>query len=321
MDVLDPATNTQLGGSLIGGRIEDFLKEAESLLHRVGRISETTKAEVDATREAWEEAAEAIEPARQLFDLVVAARLGEIDPPVEINAEAISMHAKLDLAEEVADELQALHLPIAFPEVFLREKPGFDCILGNPPWQEATVEELNFWALRHPGLKSLGQATQKLEVARLRRSRLDLVAEYEQEVEENEYLRRVLLAGPFPGMGSGDPDLYKAFCWRFWQLCREGGAVGVVLPRSALSASGSTQWRETILSKGAFIDVTMLTNTAGWVFDDAEHRYTMALVSIRKGEPFVGQVTLSGPFASHATYLTALRGWSKAEFSAADLMS
>lgn len=319
LSVLDPATDATKGGSLIGGRVEAFLAEAEGHLHRVARISETTKAEVDATRKAWEEAAEAIEPARQLFDLVVAARLGEIDPPVEITEEAISNHMKLDLAEEIAGEVQALHLPIAFPEVFLRSRPGFDCIIGNPPWQEATVEELNFWALRHPGLKSLSQAKQKVEIAKLRRSRPDLVAEYELEVEENEYLRRVLLAGPFPGMGSGDPDLYKAFCWRFWQLCREGGAIGVVLPRSALSASGSAQWREQILSGGAFFDVTMLTNTGGWVFDDAEHRYTVALVSVRKGKRFAGRVALSGPFANYAAFIAALRKLSKAEFSAADL--
>ena len=39
------------------------------------------------------------------------------------------------------DGLHALHFPIAFPEVFLRKRPGFDVIIGNPPWQEATVEE------------------------------------------------------------------------------------------------------------------------------------------------------------------------------------
>ena len=34
-----------------------------------------------------------------------------------------------------------LHFPTAFPEVFLRERAGFDVILGNPPWKEAKVEE------------------------------------------------------------------------------------------------------------------------------------------------------------------------------------
>lgn len=321
LEVLDPATNAQLGGSLIGGRIEAFLKEAEGLLHRVARISETTKAEVDATREAWDDAAEAIEPARKLFDLVVAARLGEIDPPVEISEGAISSHPELELAERIAGELQALHLPIAFPEVFLRERPGFDCILGNPPWEKLHVEEHGFWALRFPGLRALTIARQNAEVKKLRRQRPDLVAELETEVEIADRMRATLMKGPYPELGSGHPDLYKAFCWRFWQLCRTGGAIGVVLPRSALSASGSAQWRQVVLDKGIFTDVTLLTNTGGWVFDDAEYRYTMALVSMRKGPEVSGKIALSGPFANYASYLAAIRRLSKPELSVEDLLS
>jgi len=48
----------------------------------------------------------------------------------------------------------------------------------------------------------------------------------------------------YPGMGTGDPDLYKAFCWRFWHLVADdGGRIGVVLPRSALAAKGSRTTR------------------------------------------------------------------------------
>ncbi|MBA2730948.1 MAG: hypothetical protein H0U48_09395 [Euzebyaceae bacterium] len=79
-------------------------------------------------------------------------------------------------------------------------------------------------------------------------------------------------------MGAGDPDLYKAFCWRFWQLTRSDGAVGVVLPRSALSAAGSAPWRQAILDEGAFDDVTVLKNTKGWVFEDVTPQYTVSLV-------------------------------------------
>ena len=310
LGVLDPATDTKLGGSLIGGQIEAFLNEAETLLHRVARISETTKAEVDATREAWEEAAEAIEPARQLFDLVVAARLGEIDPPVEITEEAISNHPKLGLAEELAEELQALHLPIAFPEVFLRERPGFDCILGNPPWEKLHVDEREFWSLRYPGLRSLSVGELNKKIRKLRKTRPDLVAEYEASVQTSDLMRETLLRGPYEDLGSGHPDLYKAFCWRFWQLVRQEGTLGVVLPRAALSAAGSTSWRNAILDGGIFSDVTFLTNTGGWVFDDAEPRYTIALVAIRKTTDPSGQIHLGGPFASYSKFFTALRSLS-----------
>ena len=38
-------------------------------------------------------------------------------------------------------------------------------------------------------------------------------------------------------MGTGDPDLYKAFCWRFWNLCNvDDGFIGVVVPRSVINS-------------------------------------------------------------------------------------
>ena len=40
--------------------------------------------------------------------------------------------------------LKTFHFPIAFPEVFLRERPGFDVILGNPPWEQVNIRKTCF---------------------------------------------------------------------------------------------------------------------------------------------------------------------------------
>ena len=317
--ILEP--RAQAGqSSLFREQLTGFLARAEKALRRLALTSEVTTAEVAEAREAHLEARSAVEPAHNLFDLLVAARVGRAAHLVDVDEQRIADHEDLGAARAASQTLGALHFPVAFPEVFLRERPGFDVIVGNPPWEEATVEELGFWALRHPGLKSMSAGEQKDEIARLRKSRADLVEEYVAAVTEAEALRKLLLAGPYPGMGSGDPDLYKAFCWRFWQLARDGGAIGVVLPRSALSASGSAPWREAVLDGGAFADVTMLLNTGGWVFDDAEHRYTIGLVAIRKGQEHAGSVGLRGPYASLGAYRAGM-AHKPAEFSATDLRS
>ena len=72
--------------------------------------------------------------------------------------------------------LSAVHFPVAFPEVFLRARPGFDVILGNPPWEKVRVEEHAFWARHFPGLRGLPQRKQEAEKERLREERPDLVA-------------------------------------------------------------------------------------------------------------------------------------------------
>ena len=101
---------------------------------------------------------------------------------------------------------------------------------------------------------------------------------------------------PYPSMGTGDPDLYKAFCWRFWQLtAAEGGPICVVMPRGTPAAKESTDFRLTMFSESEPIDITTLLNRADWVLDDAEHRYTIGLVCVAHGELVEKSIHIRGP--------------------------
>jgi len=320
--------NLVRGNSLVGiGRLEEvkekieegslplfpldaahLLGEAAEPLKRLARLADATPSDLARARKARDAALDAVAPAAALCDLVTTARLA--GKPVQANIDRWdeirdSMHNSEEhrTACERLDGLHAFHFPVAFPEVFLRERPGFDVIVGNPPWQEATLEEDAFWARHSPGLRSLPQREQEAAKARLRRERPDLVAAYERELAEAEALRRALTAGPYPGMGTGDPDLYKAFCWRFWNLiCEDGGRIGVVLPRSALAAKGSTEFRQEVFSHAEGVDVTTLLNTKGWVFDEAEHRYTIGLVGVARRAAKRTPVALRGPYSSLDRY-------------------
>jgi len=321
LDVLDPDHGKDGAVSLFRQGIEEFLGRASGALQRLAHITETTTADIKEARRAHEEALAAVEPAHQLFNLLVAVRLGEANRPVSIDESAILKDPGLALAQSVATELKVLHFPIAFPEVFLRERPGFDCILGNPPWEKLHVEEHAFWGLRFPGVRGLPVAEMNREMRRLRAQRPDLVDEYEAEVTTTDRMRQVLLAGPYPGLGTSHPDLYKAFCWRFWHLVRDSGAIGVVLPRSALSAAGTSLWRLAILAEGTFSDVTMTTNTAGWVFDDAEHRYTIGFVTIRRmASSGTRTMALRGPFNDMRSYRAGMLD-EPVSFAATDFIS
>jgi hypothetical protein len=199
-------------------------------------------------------------------------------------------------------------MPYLFPEVFLRERPGFDVLLGNPPWEKVKVEEHGFWALRFPGLRAMPAAKRREQTQALAAARPDLVKEYEADVAATENMKQVLFRGPFPGISSGDPDLYKAFSWRFWQLVREGGAVGVVLPRQALAATGSAPWREAVLASGTFSDVTIIVNSGGWVFETAEQRYTIGFVALHRTPQAGLRIAMRGPYNSRAEFDSGMSG-------------
>lgn len=287
--------------SLFAGEIETALSNARDRLNRVARTSEADKQEVREAHRAHAEAMEDAKDAKALLDAAIGVRLGVIPLPGGPH-EAITT-AKAKAVQDTIKELNAVHFPYLFPEVFLRAQGGFDVLIGNPPWEKVKVEEHQFWSSRFPGIqRGMPQHEAEAEIARLRRERPDLLAEYETLVESTAALRKILIAG-YSGMGSGDPDLYKAFCWRNWALLRDGGAVGLVLPRSAVSASGTTQWRNVVFENGTFSKVTMLFNTGKWVFDDVDVRYSFALTALRKGMEHVGHVSLDGPYHSYDEYM------------------
>ena len=290
--------------------VDDLIGEAARPLNRLAKINDATLRDVERAREAIREASDAILPTRELCDFVAALPLSG-----DVNLDDLEEHgwerfraggpyrrAVIAARQELRD-LYPLHFPVAFPEVFLRTRAGFDVIIGNPPWQEATVEADAFWARHFPGLRALSQRQQESEKARFRKARPDLQQMFVAEKEEMDRVRKVLVGGAYPGMGTGDPDLYKAFCWRFWNLvAKDGGRIGVVLPRSALAAKGSTPFRKTMFGNSATVNVTMLLNNQKWVFPEVHPQYTIGLACITRGIPDGASIHLRGPYRSLDTF-------------------
>jgi len=279
--------------------IREPLAAAHELLKDYARASEADKSEVARGAEVLARATEAAAPARAIFDVALAKRLGL---PI---GEAWDAEQFIELAgdariREAVDALSPAHLPYLFPEVFLRENPGFDALVGNPPWEKVKLEEHQWWGLRIPKLRSMPQKEKNAAIVAFRAARPDLQSQYEKERLATDAFRAILLRGPYPGLGSGDPDLYQAFAWRFWRLARSHGRTAVVMPRGALSGSALQAWRRDVLDKGAFVDTCFLMNTGGWVFPNVDGRYTVALIVTERAAESV--VRSCGPFSNESDF-------------------
>jgi len=293
---------------------DTLLATAREPIRRLALLADATAAEVKDARRYYEKARSAISSTEQLFTILAASRVdarvaADLDSRQvtgRLKTEDLFTDALLRRAEKALKGLRPLHFPTAFPQVFDRNRPGFDVILGNPPWQEATIEELAFWARHEPGLRGLNRQEQGKRVAALRRARPDLAPLLEEEQADAARLRAVLTSGPFPGMGTGDPDLYKAFCWRFWSLVpADGGKIGVVLPRSAFAAKGSTEFRQLLFARASDVEITMLLNNQQWIFPNVHPQYTIALACISRSSEHSGRgatIGLDGPYPSLDRY-------------------
>ncbi|MGE0502052.1 MAG: hypothetical protein AB7I79_15300 [Rhizobiaceae bacterium] len=313
------------GTSLFPVNADDLLGGAAQPLRRLANISDASLMDVAKALGAIAESKVAVEDTRALCDIITAQRL---DPTIryqftewEKDRAQIQSHKVRFAAARTLEGLKVFHFPVAFPEVFLRRRSGFDVLLGNPPWQEVTVEDHAFWARHFPGLRGLPQTDLERERAALRVARPDLARMLDEEIESTAKVRKALTSGAYPGMGTGDPDLYKAFAWRFWNLAVAGGGrIGIVLPRSALAAKGSELFRREMFASTANVDITMVLNRAGWVFDEAEHRYTIGFIALERGNAKGRTIGLRGPFANLVDFMQG-HDRDPARFSATDIFA
>ncbi len=289
--------NLKVGNSLIGVvRVESVgngkyvaadwassLRAAAAAAARAADIEDRNPDEVEDSRRAGADAAQAARAAEKVFNLWTAEAFGVKGARSEVEAWASELIAgrrdsRLQAAADAAAaEHGFLHWPVAFPRVFDRERPGFDAVVGNPPWNEVTIEELAFYALFSPGLRGLPDRDRGPAIERLLSERPELKERLREAQEKAAEQRRYLAAGEYSPM-PGDPDLYKYFCQRYRRLLREGGELGVVLPRSAFVADGSTGFREWLFEKTTVHRLDFLLNRRLWIFD-THPQYTIALLA------------------------------------------
>lgn len=290
-------TGDSLAGVGTFAEVEDVLA---SSAHGRADAAATLRADLDARPER----------AQAAFDVLAAARVADdLDPTAVIDGDLPS--TAHERASEALESIDPVHFPAAFPGAFAGDNPGFDVVVGNPPWEESILDEDAFWTRYEPGLQreeSHGGSKGR-RIARLRERRPDLAARHERERRAQRLRRTLLKRGPYPGMGTGDPDAYKAFCWRNWALLRDGGRLGLVLPRGVFLGAGSADFRREILEAGVVTDLTFLKNRDRWVFEGVDSRYTVALLACRKTPPPAGAtLPIRGPFADRASFAEGVAG-------------
>ena len=283
--------------TLFDGIVEQSLSNAKALLEEVANADEADKKQALEAAEAAKHARDAAVKSKMIFDLAVANRNGIISSGAAFDESDLGDLYSNPKVQELVSKLQPAHLPYLFPEVMLRKNSGFDVLIGNPPWEKVTVEEHQWFGLRHPGLRSLSQKARGLAIEQLCEQNPRLKEQYLEERDKTSLFRQVLMTGPFPGLGrKAHPDLYQAFQWRNWQVIRNGGYFSLVLPRASFTGTGSIEWRRQLFQNGTLSNVTIGVNSGGWMFEGVHKQFQVALASIRKSPSSVAWI--AGPVRS-----------------------
>jgi hypothetical protein len=194
--------------------------------------------------------------------------------------------------EAVCQRERFFHWELEFPEVLLsRDRPGFDSVLGNPPWDKVLPTKHEFYAREDVLIRAFKGNDLEARIRELHKAHPRLADDFKAYQARAkviaEFLRK---SGDFPHSkarsAAAHEDVAKYFLDRAIRLVAQGGAVGFVVPSVVYNGDGCVGIRRALLTSGAIERFYGFANRRRIFPIDA----TLKFVSLvfRKGEAATG---------------------------------
>jgi len=313
--------HVQHGNALMGASVREFIAynavevaqddffvenlsarfdELRTVMQELDAMRDTTAQEVEQSKTLWKTS---IAPKLKLLGRALSfvctrrALLAEGD---KAGCEALSKTP--DLVNELFDESKTktaalrqvenytrkyhfFHYEVAFPEAFAGERPGFDVIVGNPPWDKTKFADTDFFPQFHSNYRSLKNSEKAAVQARLLQSP-HVAAAYQSasayKDAANEYYKDKAV---FPlNKGAGDGNLFRLFVERNLALLAPGGNLSYVLPSALMFEEGSMGLRKHIFAHCELRFFHSFENNKG-IFLDVHRSYKFAMMQVVNTPP------------------------------------
>lgn len=184
-------------------------------------------------------------------------------------------------AERIARREPFFHWPLEFPKVF-SDNGGFDCILGNPPWDKLTLEETKFFAVSAPHIadSSLTQSERDDLIEDLETENPTLYKEYQEATKRVRSQKNFIKeSGRFPLSSHGIINLYAPFAELGLKEINDEGASGIVVPTGIATDSNTQEYFRTIVEDERLASLYDFENKNG-IFPDVDSRYKFCLLTL-----------------------------------------
>ncbi|GAA0534346.1 restriction endonuclease [Pigmentiphaga sp. NML030171] len=292
-------------------------------LHAIETLPADTPEQVAAKEQAWRHFLEdsAHSPLAHAADALVGAYLL---PKTEDTADAvptsITLHALLTAPERAqtehaapiatartaCEQARAFHWPLAFPQVFAQG--GFDCVLGNPPWEHVELKEEEFFATRNPLVaeaKNKSERTQRIQWLSEGMLARHLYPEQVHETREDEAEKRLYQefitarrtfeaastfahadkedGGRYPLTGVGRVNTYALFAETILQIHADSGRAGFIVPTGIATDDSTKAYFGHITQNRRLVSLYDIENREA-VFPSVHRSYKFCLLTLGAAE-------------------------------------
>lgn len=304
-------------------QIDEFVSQDNSLemLNRIEAMSGDTPEQEAAKEKAYHDfLATAVEsPIRHAADMLVGAFLlaktteteHEIPTSANVYLELLgesgnAQQIKRLSTQKACNRARVFHWPLAFPQVFARG--GFDCVLGNPPWERIKLQEEEFFASRHPDIVSAkNKAERNKRLQWLSEGKLGInlfpnLTHTERECDAERQLFNVFEAakreaeaasiffhidgdegGRYPLTGIGDVNTYALFAETIRKITLESGRAGFIVPTGIATDDSTKAFFGDITQKRELISLYDIENRDA-IFPSVHRSYKFCLITLGSSE-------------------------------------
>lgn len=190
-----------------------------------------------------------------------------------------SMSAIVDAANQLAQEKRFFHWALEFPHVF--EQGGFDCVLGNPPWERIKLEEKDFFAARdHEIAASKKKADREKLIKQLSHTNPHLETEFNDAKytaeAQSKFARE---SGRFVLTAVGDVNTYPLFTDLFQQILDPRGQAGIIVPTGIATNDSNKEFFSDVIRRQTLVSLLGFTNWE-FIFPEVGDRFAFCLLTL-----------------------------------------
>jgi hypothetical protein len=195
----------------------------------------------------------------------------------------------------LAAEYQFVHWHIAFPDVFLAKLPneisdkeitgwtgGFDCVLGNPPWERVKLQEKEFFAARDESIaKAPNAAARKKKIEAVPETNPLLCQAFltEKRIAEGSSLL-IRESGRYSLCGRGDVNTYTVFAELNRILLSDLGRCGCIVPSGIATDDTTKFFFQDLFDTGSLVSLYDFENSEG-IFPGVHRSFKFCLLTMR----------------------------------------
>ena len=187
----------------------------------------------------------------------------------------------VEAASKLGEEQKFFHWPLEFPDVF--KSGGFDCVIGNPPWEKIKLQEKEFFASRDFDIANAPTSAERKKLIEQLPSKYPSLHHEWEEVKQladaqGQFMRE---SGRYQLTSKGDINTYAVFAETDRKLVSNKGRSGIVVPTGIATDNSCKDFFGSLIESCNLVSLYDFENRRA-IFPDVHRSYKFSLLITAK---------------------------------------